>query len=57
VKGLQGNHSRYVRANAGCKHFDAHGGPEDIPSDRMKFNSVVRTDLFIVAEDVCNVKT
>ena len=57
MKGLQGNHSRYVRANAGCKHFDAHGGPENIPSDRMKFNSVVRTDLFIVAEDVCNVKT
>ena len=29
VTGLQGNHSRYVRVNAGCKHFDAHGGPEN----------------------------
>lgn len=28
VTGLQGNHSRYVEVNAGCKHFDVHGGPE-----------------------------
>ncbi|PVD27982.1 hypothetical protein C0Q70_10558 [Pomacea canaliculata] len=31
VHGLQGNDTRYVLANAGCKHFDAHGGPENIP--------------------------
>ena len=29
VTGLQGNHSRYVEVNAGCKHFDVHGGPEE----------------------------
>ena len=42
VKGLQGNHPRYVRANAGCKHFDVHGGPENIGGSRFSFNSVVR---------------
>ena len=42
VKGLQGNHPRYVRANAGCKHFDVHGGPENIGGSRFGFNSVVR---------------
>ncbi|XP_071137812.1 uncharacterized protein [Mytilus edulis] len=41
VKGLQGDHPRYIRANAGCKHFDVHGGPEDIPSSRFGFNAVV----------------
>lgn len=41
VKGLQGNHSRYVRANAGCKHFDVHGGPENIPTSRFGFNAIV----------------
>jgi len=41
VRGLQGNDPRYVRANAGCKHFDVHGGPENIPSDRMSFDSKV----------------
>lgn len=41
VKGLQGNHPRYVRASAGCKHFDAYAGPENIPSSRFSFNSVV----------------
>ncbi|XP_050390187.1 uncharacterized protein LOC126809596 [Patella vulgata] len=41
VKGLQGNHSRYIRANGGCKHFNVHGGPENIPSFRWNFNSKV----------------
>ncbi|XP_048258477.1 probable beta-D-xylosidase 7 isoform X3 [Haliotis rufescens] len=41
VWGLQGNHPRYVRANAGCKHFDAYAGPESIPVSRMSFNAVV----------------
>ncbi|XP_045198051.2 uncharacterized protein LOC123552447 [Mercenaria mercenaria] len=41
VKGLQGNHVRYVRANAGCKHFDVHGGPENIPLPRFSFNAKV----------------
>jgi beta-glucosidase len=30
VTGLQGNNSRYLKANAVCKHFDVHGGPEFI---------------------------
>jgi beta-glucosidase len=41
VKGLQGNHPRYVRANAGCKHFAAYSGPENIPESRMSFNALV----------------
>jgi beta-glucosidase len=41
VRGLQGNHSRYVRASAGCKHFDVHGGPENIPVRRESFDSKV----------------
>ena len=32
---------RYVEANAGCKHFDVHGGPEDIPVSRFSFNAKV----------------
>ncbi|XP_055955055.1 uncharacterized protein LOC126809597, partial [Patella vulgata] len=41
VKGLQGDHPRYIRANAGCKHFNVHGGPENIPSSRWSFDSKV----------------
>ncbi|KAK6170929.1 hypothetical protein SNE40_019209 [Patella caerulea] len=41
VTGIQGDNPRYVRANAGCKHFDAHGGPENIPVSRFGFNSQV----------------
>ncbi|XP_072276006.1 uncharacterized protein [Pyxicephalus adspersus] len=41
VKGLQGDHPRYVKANAGCKHFDVHGGPENIPVSRFSFDAKV----------------
>ncbi|XP_070805536.1 uncharacterized protein [Pituophis catenifer annectens] len=41
VKGLQGDHPRYVKANAGCKHFDVHGGPENIPVSRFLFDAKV----------------
>lgn len=41
VRGLQGQHPRYVRATAGCKHFDVHGGPENIPTSRMTFDAKV----------------
>ncbi|XP_002740189.1 uncharacterized protein LOC100375100 [Saccoglossus kowalevskii] len=41
VTGLQGNHPRYVTANAGCKHFDAYAGPENIPSSRSTFDAKV----------------
>ncbi|XP_078703431.1 uncharacterized protein LOC144928628 [Branchiostoma floridae x Branchiostoma belcheri] len=41
VRGLQGDHPRYIRTNAGCKHFDVHGGPENIPSSRFSFDAKV----------------
>ncbi|XP_045198053.2 uncharacterized protein LOC123552448 isoform X2 [Mercenaria mercenaria] len=41
VKGLQGNHERYVRASAGCKHFAVHGGPDNIPTSRFNFDAKV----------------
>jgi len=41
VRGLQGDDPRYVEVNAGCKHFDAHSGPESNPVDRMQFDAVV----------------
>lgn len=39
VHGLQGNHPRYIRANAGCKHFDAYAGPENVPTSRLSFDA------------------
>ncbi|XP_064628150.1 uncharacterized protein LOC135487892 isoform X1 [Lineus longissimus] len=41
VHGLQGDHQRYIKANAGCKHFDAHSGPENIPVSRLSFDAKV----------------
>ncbi|XP_046577968.1 probable beta-D-xylosidase 5 [Haliotis rubra] len=41
IKGLQGNDTRYVRTNAGCKHFAAYDGPENIPISRLKFDAMV----------------
>jgi len=41
VIGLQGEHPRYIRANAGCKHFDAYGGPENIPASRFSFDAKI----------------
>lgn len=39
VHGLQGPPSaRYLNTNAGCKHFDAHNGPENIPESRFSFD-------------------
>ncbi|CAF0836379.1 unnamed protein product [Adineta steineri] len=39
VHGLQGPSSaRYLNTNAGCKHFDAHNGPENIPVSRFSFD-------------------
>lgn len=32
---------RYIEANAGCKHFDVHGGPENIPVSRFSFDAMV----------------
>ncbi|XP_061167474.1 xylan 1,4-beta-xylosidase-like [Saccostrea echinata] len=41
VKCLQGDNPTYIRANAGCKHFDVHGGPENIPVSRFSFDAKV----------------
>jgi len=41
VRGLQGDHPRYVLTNAGCKHYAVYAGPENIPESRFKFNAVV----------------
>uniref|UniRef100_A0A1X7UPQ3 Glycoside hydrolase family 3 N-terminal domain-containing protein n=1 Tax=Amphimedon queenslandica TaxID=400682 RepID=A0A1X7UPQ3_AMPQE len=41
VTGLQGDDPTYVIANAGCKHFDVHGGPEDTPVPRFSFDANV----------------
>ena len=39
VRGLQGSPSaRYLNTNAGCKHFDSHNGPENIPESRFSFD-------------------
>jgi len=38
VRGLQGNDPRYVRANAGCKHFAVYAGPENILGSRRTFD-------------------
>ena len=35
------DHPDYVEVNAGCKHFDVHGGPEDIPVNRFSFDAKV----------------
>ncbi len=43
VKGLQGDHPRYVRANAGCKYFDVYVGPENITISRWTFDAKVST--------------
>jgi len=60
VKGLQGDHPRYVRANAGCKSFAVYSGPEDIPSSRFSFDARVnRTPFYSSDMILCgkNLKT
>ncbi|KAK7108591.1 hypothetical protein V1264_016300 [Littorina saxatilis] len=43
IKGLHGDHPRYARATAGCKHFAVHSGPEKAHGphghDRRSFDS------------------
>ncbi len=44
VRGLQGDHPRYMKAAACAKHYAVHSGPE---SKRHEFNAVVtRRDLY-----------
>lgn len=45
VQGLQGDHPRYVKASAGCKHFSVHGGPENVPVSRLSFDAKVGVTL------------
>ena len=35
------DHPRYLEPNAGCKHFDVHGGSENIPVSRFSFDAKV----------------
>ena len=53
VRGLQGDHPRYVMANAGCKHFDVYAGPENIPVSRHSFDARVR-HIIIVSAKFCS---
>ena len=44
VKGLQGNHPKYLKAAACAKHYAVHSGPE---KDRHTFNAIVsKHDLY-----------
>src|SRR5690606_18504639 len=38
IKGLQGDHPRYLKTTACAKHYAVHSGPE---ADRHRFNAVV----------------
>ena len=51
VNGLKGDHPKYYRANAICKHFDAYGGPEDLPQSRLSFNAQVPICISAIALD------
>ena len=35
------DHPRYIEVNTGCRHFDVHGGPENIPVSRKSFDAKV----------------
>jgi beta-glucosidase len=41
VDGLKGRDPKYMRAVAGCKHFAAYAGPDNVPESRFSFNAVV----------------
>lgn len=43
VRGLQGDHPRYLLTVATCKHFLAYNGPENQPITRHKFDAIVRS--------------
>ena len=50
VQGLQGNHPRYVRASAGCKHFAVYAGPENVPTSRLSFDVKVCIVLLLIVQ-------
>jgi beta-glucosidase len=54
IKGLQGNHPKYLKAAACAKHFAVHSGPEGI---RHSFNSQVTDkdlyDTYLPAFEAC----
>lgn len=47
VSGLRGNNKKYVKVGATCKHFDVHGGPENIPVSRLSFDARVSCYTFL----------
>ena len=52
-----GSSSDYLQAISTCKHFDAHTGPENIPTSRASFDTIVNyrdwIDTFQVAFEAC----
>ena len=54
VTGLQGPDPRYVRANAGCKHYAAYAGPENYPVSRFSFNAQVNTRDGQISKGILN---
>lgn len=46
VKGLKGDNKKYVKVGATCKHFDVHGGPENIPVSRLSFDARVSLNIY-----------
>ena len=45
------DHPRYIEVNTGCRHFDVHGGPENIPVSRITFNAkVCHTYLCMISQ-------
>ena len=43
LRGIHGQHPRYMRATAGCTAFDLYAGPENIPILRFDFDAKVLT--------------
>ena len=42
---INADHPRYIESNTGCKHFDVHGGPENVPVSRFSFDAKVYTQM------------
>ena len=38
---IKSDHPHYIKANTGYKHFDVHGGPENITVSRSSFDAKV----------------
>ncbi|RUS85385.1 hypothetical protein EGW08_006870 [Elysia chlorotica] len=45
LRGLHGDHPRFVRVTGGCLHVDAYSGPDNVPVRRFSFNANAKEDL------------